>query len=183
MLSDLQGKTNIEEAICLANIIKLNYSLLGYTNYNNYIKLGERCEFIVKRLKIDPNTQWLKEFKDLFAKLKDENETLTDNQIREYIKNKYKDKFDIIDEKYTKKQNNIEFINFALEKYPYPHFEDDKNKNIIDFTNESQELLKFLQNKYHPDKFLLRNVDEKEQLKFCIFEVIVSYLNSLFQNL
>ena len=183
MYVNLQGKTNKEEAICLANIIKINYQFLGNSNYKNYLKLGERCEFICKKLKIDPKTEWYQEFKKMYNLLKDTYRTLTQNQIKENIKTKYKDKFDEIDEKFNKRTNDIEFINFVLEKYPYTQYEQNKNNNIIDFKKESQELLNFLRNKYHPDQYELKEDNEEEQLKYCIIEYIESMLTILYENI
>ena len=41
-----KSKPTIQEAICIANIIKISYSFLGNTNYKRLYKLCERCEFI-----------------------------------------------------------------------------------------------------------------------------------------
>ena len=184
MYVNLQGKGNKEEAICLVNIIKINYSLLGYNNYKNYIKLGERCETICRKLKIDPKTEWYQEFKELYKNLKDKHITITQNEIREKIKTKYKDKFDKIDERFNKRKNNIDFINFVLENYPYPQYEEDKTKNIVDFKNESQELLNYLRKEYHPNNYELReDGKEEEQLNFCIMEYIEALFNVLFENI
>ena len=183
MYSNLQGKTNKEEAICLANIIKINYHLLGHSNFKNYLKLGERCDIICKKIKIDPKTEWYQEFKKMYNTLKDTYITLTQNQIKENIKTKYKDKFDELDVKFNKRTSNIEFITFVLEKYPYTQYEQDKNNKIIDFKKESQELLNFLRKKYHPDQYELKEDNEEEQLKYCIIEYIESMLNVLYENI
>ena len=183
MYAELQGKKSKEEAICIVNIIKINYDLLGYENYKDYLKLADRCDFIAKQLKIDPKTEWYQEFKQLYKVLQEKYKILNQNQIREYIKMKYKDKFDEIDKKFTKKGSNLDFINFVLEKYPYPQYESDKNKNETDFSNESQELLKFLCNKYDPLDYKLIGAAEDEQLQFCIFEEISAKLNVLFEKI
>ena len=183
MYGELQGKKTKEEAICITNIIKINYKLLGYDNYKDYLNLADRCDFIAKQLKINPKTEWYQEFKELYNELKEKYKILNQNQIRENIKMKYKDKFDEIDEKFNKKKNDLDFINFVLEKYPYPQYEEDKNKNEIDFSNDSQELLKFLGIKYYPDDLKLIGVEESQQLKFCIIEEIEAKLNVLYQNI
>ena len=183
MYAELQGKKSKEEAICIVNIIKINFELLGYENYKDYLKLADRCDLIAKQLKIDPKTEWYQEFKQLYNVLQEKYKILNQNQIREYIKMKYKDKFDEIDKKFSKKESNLEFINFVLEKYPYPQYESDKNKNEIDFSNESQELLKFLGEKYYPDDYKLIGAEEDEQLQFCIIEEIEAKLNVLFENI
>ena len=183
MYAELQGKKTKEEAICLANIIKINFSLLGYNNFKDYLKLADNCQLICKQIKIDPNTQWYKEFKELHKELKDKFIIFNQNEIREQIKTKYKDKFDEIEEKFNKKTNGLDFINFVLEKYPYPKYETDKKNNVIDFSNESQELFKYLSNNYHPGDYILSKLKEEEQLKFCITEEIESRINVLFQHI
>ena len=183
MLSTLQGKTTIEEAICLANLIKINYLFLGYDNYKNYLKWGERCEIIAKKLKIDQKAEWYQEFKNLYSELKRTNKIIDQNIIKEKIKAKYRDKFEEIDEKFNKKESGLDFIKFILEKYPYPQYEKDKNNNEQDFSKESQELIKFLVSKYHPDEYELNDNDENKQLNFCIVEYIEAMLNVLFTNI
>ena len=183
MLSTLQGKTTIEEAICLANLIKINYLFLGYDNYKNYLKWGERCEIIAKKLKIDQKAEWYQEFKNLYSELKRTNKIIDQNIIKEKIKAKYRDKFEEIDEKFNKKESGLDFIKFILEKYPYPQYEKDKNNNEQDFSKESQELIKFLVSKYHLDEYELNDNDENKQLNFCIVEYIEAMLNVLFTNI
>lgn len=58
-LSSIQSENNAltkKEAICIANIIKLN-SILGYSNskIGTLITLAGRCELIIEHLKIDKN--------------------------------------------------------------------------------------------------------------------------------
>ena len=48
MLASLKGKANEEEAICLANIVKINYELLKGRNIKINYEFAKRCEFIVK---------------------------------------------------------------------------------------------------------------------------------------
>lgn len=63
MLISLKGKTNEEEAICIANIIKINTKFLGGYNTKNLLELGKKCEFIVKKKKLDQNSECYKDFK------------------------------------------------------------------------------------------------------------------------
>ena len=72
MLENIKGKENIEEAICIANIIKININFLGINNnLESYFELGKRCEMISNKLKIEPTPPWYEEFKNLYKCLKD----------------------------------------------------------------------------------------------------------------
>ena len=68
MLASLKGKANEEEAICLANIIKINYDLLKGRNLKTNLEFGKRIEFIVRNKKLDTNSEWYKEFKEIYRK-------------------------------------------------------------------------------------------------------------------
>ena len=174
----------IKEAICIANIIKINLNFLGNTNYKRLYKLCERCEFITQNYEEEKKKEWYIEFEKLFRNIKSTYNTIQENLERkkEEIKKKYKEIFDLIENKYNKKINNFEFIKFILEKYPYDDYEKDKQKKRDLFSQESQELLQFLMAKYHPDNYNNNDDNEESQLKFCIIEVIDSYLNNMFNN-
>ena len=50
-------------AICIANIIKINFKFLGNSNHQRYIELGELCKLYGndKNAGIDINEEWYKE--------------------------------------------------------------------------------------------------------------------------
>ena len=101
--------------------------------------------------------------------------------MKEKIRQKYKKTFDEIDAAFVKK-GKLEFINYILELKPYPKYEEDKKNKTINFTAASQDLLRHLQAKYHPDKYPYSD-DENSQLNYCIIETIDSYLNKMFETL
>ena len=183
IFSNIKGRTNEEEAICIANIIKINYKFLGNDNYKNYLKLGENCEFIGRKIKIDPKKEWYVEFNQIIQEIKKEYKEMTKDEIKEKIKEKYKDIFDEIDEKFAKKKNAMEFIQYVLKIKPYHQYEEDKNNKDINFNEESQELLKFLTKRYFPSQYELDNDDEQYQLDYFIKEEIEEYLNNLYQTI
>ena len=80
-----------------------------------------------------------------------------------------------------KKKKYLDFINYILVKMPYKGYEEDKKNNKIDFSKESQDLIKYLQSKYHPDNYTYED-DEQSQLNYCLIEYISSYLNRMFEN-
>ena len=183
MLSGFElKKQEKEQAICLANIIKINYKLLGYNNYKLYLQLGEKCKWIADRLKIDKNIEWYKEFLEIYQELKNTHKIITQNEIKDKIKEKYKNKFDEIDEKFRKRKNNIEFIEYILLNKPYPEYEDDKNNGKFDFKKESQELLKYLSMKYHPDNYKMSEDDEQLQLDYFLIGHIDALINKIYEE-
>ena len=179
MYASLQGKNNEEEAICLANIFKIIYMFLGSNNTRNIIEFGKRCDFIVKKKKLDQNSDWYKEFKEIFNKFENENKIIVLNTNRENIKAKYGSQFDEIDDNFNKRNSNIEFINYVLTKRPYPQYEEDKDNQRVDFTKESPDLYELLTQRYHPNEYTKIEGDEQSQLNFFLIEHIEAKLNYL----
>jgi hypothetical protein len=182
MLASLKGKTNEEEAICLANIVKINYDLLGGRNLKINLEFAKRCEFIVSKKKLDKNSEWYKDFKKILDKLEDDNKTLVLNTNRESIRTNYGDQFDEIDDNFNKRNSNIDFINFILEKKPYPKYKEDKDKKVVDFSKESKELYDHLTQRYHPNEYTTIDGDEPSQLNYFLTDYIEAKLNQLREN-
>ena len=69
LLSEIQITDDFkeEEAICIANIIKICYSISN--NFANRVRyllyLAKRCESIVEHLNLNKNDDWYKEFQEL----------------------------------------------------------------------------------------------------------------------
>ena len=182
MYASLKGKNNEKEAICLANIIKINYKLLKGRNLKINLEFGKRCDFIVKNKKLDQNSEWYKEFKEIYSKLKEDNELLVKSENKESIRTKYGAKFDEIDDNFNKRNSNIEFIHFILKERPYPQYEEDKNKKVVDFENESTELYNLLTQRYHPNEYTTIEGDEESQLNYFLTDHIEGKLNNLKEN-
>ena len=169
-----------EEAMCIANIIKINHKLLGNTNYSNYCELAERCLFLAEELEIDENIEWFKEFKEIYKEIKGLNKISSTNEIKDNIKNEFKEHFTELDNKFNearRNNNKNEFIKYILQTTPYDGYEEDKRNNIFK-NNNINELINYLSTKYHPDDYELTNNKDK-QLRFCKIEYIDSLLNSL----
>ena len=182
MLSEFGDQPTKKEAICNANIIKISHKLLGLTNYKRYYNLGERVEFIVKNLGLDTNENWYKEFKEIHKEIKELYETIGPQEIKENIKKKYKSKFDEISKKFNKRKNNTEFLDYVLKLRPYNGYEDDLKNGKTDLNKDTQENLKYLLSKYHPDKYSYKDEDEKTQLDYCIVEEIDAHLNKMYSS-
>ena len=176
-------KFNIKEAICIANIVKISFSFLSKSNYKRLIKLCEKCEIIARELD-KKYEDWYIEFQEIYNNILSTYSKLQENlrDVRDNIRNKYRDDFYEIEEKFNKKKNNNEFIQFILDKYPYKGYENDKKSIKKDYPEE-QELLQFLRSKYHPDQYEIIFGNEQSEKLYCIVEKIESYLNNMFETI
>jgi len=182
ILSEFSDIPTKKEAICNANIIKISHRFLGYTNYKRYCGLGERVEFIVRQLNIDHEENWYKEFKEIYQEVKDLYKTLGDGEMEEIIRKKYKKKFEEISNKYNKRKNAADFINYVLKLRPYNGYEEDIKNGIV-VNVDTPENLKYLLSKYHIDKYTYNEDDDETQLDYCIVDDIDAHLNKLASNL
>ena len=185
MLAEIKDNTK-EKAICISFILKIAINYIGDSNYKKYYQLGQQCEFIADEAGIDKKEKWYQEFLTIYKEVKNSYESTQESEIemKERIRKKYKKKFDEIDAKFTKKKgNDLEFINYILKIKPYPEYEEDKNNKNINFKEASQDLLRHLQARYHPDKYPYSDDDEDSQVNYCIIETIESYLNKMFETL
>ena len=182
MLPEYEGKGNIEEALILANIIKISYKLLSYSNYRLYKKWGDRCIFIATRLNIDPKTEWYSEFCEIYNEIKNNYQEISDEEMKEIIKEKYKKKFDEIDEIFKNRKSTKDFIDIILKKIPYKGYLNDFNNNLIDFSKVDQELLFYLTTKYQINEYTYSPDSEESQLNYCLIEYVDSLINRLYKR-
>ena len=99
------------------------------------------------------------------------------------MRQKYSE-FNEIDEKFKKRKNNIDFINYILEVFPYAGYEEDKKKyRNIDFIKESEDYLEYLFERYYRDisNFNYYNYykNEEYRLKYMLKVYIHSYITNL----
>ena len=171
-----------KEAICIANIIKICYSIsedfASKTRYLLY--LAKRCETIVEHLQLDKNEDWYKEFNELYTKLKvfEPKEQVYQELLTE-MKDKYPDVFKNLDDNFRKLAPQ-KFIKYILETHPYKDYEKDKDR---DFGTVNPDLLLFLLKKYLPDNYNYTANKEESKLKHCIVQEISKKLNSLYTNI
>ena len=172
-------------AICIANIIKINFIFLGNSNYQRYIELWEECKKYKddENAGIDENEDWYKDLKKIIKEIKDVQETLKqlEEMIRE-IKNRYREQFDKIDYKFTQKNDDQEFIDYILELRPYDEYDKDKDKekNVLEIKKKEgpENLVKYLMDKYDPKSYSYK--DEQSKLDYCIVDHIYSYLKRIY---
>ena len=174
-----------KEAICIANIIKIN-NVLGRLKRNSgaLIILAERCQFLIDNLPrdkneewhLDENEEWYKEFTSLYKILKDKEDLKREeyNELFSSVKQSNMDIFNEIEEKFN--QNKIDFIDFILENHPYKDYKKDER----DFNSYTPEILMFLIERYQPDNYDCSTPEE--QLTYCIVHEISKKLSYLYQN-
>ena len=171
-----------KEAICIANIIKICYSISeDFASKARYLLyLAKRCETIVEHLQLDKNEDWYKEFNELYTKLKvfEPKEQIYQELLTE-MKDKYPDVFKNLDDNFRKLAPQ-KFIKYILETHPYKDYEKDKDR---DFGTVNPELLLFLLKKYLPDNYNYTANKEESKLKHCIVQEISKKLNSLYTNI
>ena len=172
-LSELKGKINLEEAICLANIIKIKFELLKKDDFSNFLTLEKRCKSISEKLEIDPKDCWYIEFKGIADDIENKMLKIKRGEIFE----KYQSQFDELHEQFHKKKDMMEFIKYILENIPYKEYEEDKTNNAINFKPYTKELIKFLCEKYDPEKYKFKLDNELVQLHYFLFEYIYMKLN------
>ena len=171
--------------MCIANIIKINFNFLGNSNYQKYIELWEKCKKYKEdeNAGIDENEDWYKDIMEIIKEIKKLQETLQKlEEMKKEIKNKYREKFDRIDSKFTKKKDDQEFIDYILELRPYDEFKKDKEKekNILEIKKKEgpENLVKYLMDKYDPKSYSYN--DEQSKLDYCIVDHIYSYLYRIY---
>ena len=178
ILMELSDKICKERAICIANIIKIS-RYVGKRNYRKYYKLGKDCEFIVNYLKLDTNEYWYKEFKKNYQIIKEYYNPFekNDNEYKIRIKETYKEIFEEIELQFIMRKNDFEFIKYILYSKPYEGYE--KDLNIKDFNNISNEIIDYLRNKYNPYYYNYSINNEKSLLNYFIFDTIKLYLDEI----
>ena len=180
--SEEMKENSIKEAICIANILKIN-QLLGEFNskQRTLLRYAERCKYIIdvnKDRKQYETKNWYKEFDNLYRLLKEKEPKYEEyHKILPDIKNQYNDIFNEIERQFNKKKSNYDFIKFILDKHPYKDYEKDKNNSIL--KTYSLELVNFLLDKYHPDNYSFTG-DNTTKLQYCIIHEITKKLNNIY---
>ena len=182
VLSSIQTKNEPteKEAVCIANILKLNKILALIDSKKNYLfTLADRCYLIIDQLKLGESKEWVKEFLEIykyFQKLNTPDEDY--EQLLQKVKQRDPSDFEELDEQFNKNRGKIEFINFLITKYPYDGIENDKKNH--DFTKYSSNLLSLLMKKYQPESYMPNK--PKSEKKYCLRHEITSKLSNLYNN-
>ena len=185
LLASIQISNNSseKEAICIANIIKIN-NMLGLIDIRKkyLFSLADKCKLIIEQLHLNDDknkNKWCKEFLDLYELIQSLNTGVENyQQILDRVKNANPGTFEQLDDNFNKYRGKIEFIDYIIKKHPYDNYENDKGKR--DFKTYNPELLVFLMKKYQPD-FYHRKSDEYDK-KYCLYTEISSKLSNLVSN-
>ena len=169
-----------KEAICIANILKLN-AILGYLRkkWRILLPLARRCELIIEHERIDKNEEWCKEFFKINTEIKKYQTPDYDYQTRfERIRKNHQRIFDSINDNFNSNGGNIKFINFILENHPFPNYQDEIKKGR-NFKVHNNELIRFLLEQYNPDNYSTMEGDEESELRHCIAHEIATKLSNI----
>ena len=184
ILSEIQVSKDFtkKEALCIANIIKINSFMSNNFNSNSryLLSLANRCLTIVDHLKLDKSEKWYLEFEQLYNQLKkfEPNDQNYQNDLAD-MKSKYPDVFKKIDDNFNRK-NAKDFIKFIIKEHPYKEYEKDKDKK---FDNDSPETLRYLLKQYLPDNYKPMRSKPETILTHCIVHEISKKLNYYYSNI
>ena len=173
----ITNEASEKEAVCIANILKINDLLSKIRIQNKYLfYLSDRCDFIIDKFKIDRNKSWCQDFLQVKKKI-DAIKTTEDNYntLFQKVREENPEIFDEIDREFIKHKGTIKFIEFIITKYPYKSLDQDKKEK--DFTVYNTDLAYFLLRRYTPDNFLPG--DKNSELNHCIKHEISSKLSNL----
>jgi hypothetical protein len=182
VLSTIQteNQANEREAICIANIIKLN-QILGYlkSKSKNLLMLAKRCNFIIEKDHLDKEKEWCKEFYKFYVILNDIEKANPDEEFQEIfnrIRKSHGDIFDEINDIFNTKSTE-EFIKYILEKHPFKNIKTEisKGRNLKVYNTE---LVRYLFEQYQPDNYTHSPEDEKSELNYCIAHEISKKLSN-----
>jgi len=183
ILSEIQVSKDFtkKEALCIANIIKINSFMSNNFNSNSryLLSLANRCLTIVDHLKLDKSEKWYIEFEQLYNQLKkcEPKDQNYQNDLAD-MKSKYPDVFKKIDDNFNRKSAK-DFIKFIIKEHPYKEYEKDKDKK---FDNDSPETLRYLLKQYLPDNYKPMRSKPETILTHCIVHEISKKLNYYYSN-
>ena len=187
-INNLHGtkeKNDIEsEAMCLANIVKIEYTYLKSDNYKKLKLLAQQSVELAKLTEKNcENYKWYLEISKILIELR---KRFEDKERYDQIEfeNKYKDEKKHIFEEISKyrEKTNIEFIEFILEKYPPRNYKNRKNKTVRQLWDEDKEkFVNILCAKYQPDNYPKET--EEDQLNYTIMHKISEEMNNIYSEL
>jgi hypothetical protein len=129
------------------------------------------------------NEKWYIEATNILQEIRDEElkeEEKNNDLLRTEMMKKEESIFLELNEK--KKESNIAFIKFILEKYPYKGYKN--NGNIEEeFSKDNKNFLKTLTVKYHPDRYP-KNTEEEKEMYTIIYEIstILNQMYSIYDD-
>ena len=170
------------EAICFSNIAKIMYRIFKNKKKIDKIK-GYVSQSVNLGLSLSPknvgNEKWYIEATNILQEIRDEElkeEEKNNDLLRTEMMKKEESIFLELNEK--KKESNIAFIKFILEKYPYKGYKNDGKNIEEEFSKDNKNFIKTLVAKYHPDRYP-KNTEEEKKHYVIIHEISV-ILNGMY---
>ena len=139
----------------------------------NLIPLAERCDNIISHLLINRKQEWVIKFDEIFRILRQQEQE--QELIEEHVRRENPRIFYELDNQFNNFGGSIRFINYILERHPYPGFERDRNR--IDFRDYNVDLLNFLKERYHPEPLIRGN--RESELRYCLMNEILQKISDL----
>ena len=183
-ISKLEGLDDNESyriiALCYANIVKIEYKLLGNKNKLKIIRdYGVKCKEISERIESIKHKSWFKEFFDIQRELEEEirfREEEKDNE-KIKIKEKMQEELNKIS-RIAKEKKKVEFIKYIIDNYPPIGYkkEDDYVKR---FNKNPEKTLEDLTTVYHTSNYHGKDIPYE---RYLIIEQIETELNKMKAN-
>ena len=183
-ISKLEGLDDNESyriiALCYANIVKIEYKLLGNKNKLKIIRdYGVKCKEISERIESIKHKSWFKEFFDIQRELEEEirfKEEEKDNE-KIKIKEKMQEELNKIS-RIAKEKRKVEFIKYIIDNYP-PNGYKKEDDYVKRFNKNPEKTLEDLTTVYHTSNYHGKDIPYE---RYLIIEQIETELNKMKEN-
>ena len=183
-ISKLEGLDDNESyriiALCYANIVKIEYKLLGNKNKLKIIRdYGVKCKEISERIESIKHKSWFKEFFDIQRELEEEirfKEEEKDNE-KIKIKEKMQEELNKIS-RIAKEKKKVEFIKYIIDNYP-PNGYKKEDDYVKRFNKNPEKTLEDLTTVYHTSNYHGKDIPYE---RYLIIEQIETELNKMKEN-
>ena len=183
-ISKLEGLDDNESyriiALCYANIVKIEYKLLGNKNKLKIIRdYGVKCKEISERIESIKHKSWFKEFFDIQRELEEEirfKEEEKDNE-KIKIKEKMQEELNKIS-RIAKEKRKVEFIKYIIDNYP-PNGYKKEDDYVKRFNKNQEKTLEDLTTVYHTSNYHGKDIPYE---RYLIIEQIETELNKMKEN-
>ena len=183
-ISKLEGLDDNESyriiALCYANIVKIEYKLLGNKNKLKIIRdYGVKCKEISERIESIKHKSWFKEFFDIQRELEEEIRFKEEEKDIEKIKIKEKMQEELNKiSRIAKEKKKVEFIKYIIDNYP-PNGYKKEDDYVKRFNKNPEKTLEDLTTVYHTSNYHGKDIPYE---RYLIIEQIETELNKMKAN-
>ena len=183
-ISKLEGLDDNESyriiALCYANIVKIEYKLLGNKNKLKIIRdYGVKCKEISERIESIKHKSWFKEFFDIQRELEEEIRFREEEKDNEKIKTKEKMQEELNKiSRIAKEKRKVEFIKYIIDNYP-PNGYKKEDDYVKRFNKNPEKTLEDLTTVYHTSNYHGKDIPYE---RYLIIEQIETELNKMKEN-